>query len=119
MLTKKIALSVTLVLATASAAMAAPKYAVRHQTATEALRPAEGAGATVGIPNRIIPAPHRDPSLSQSRHLCFPDERTVCRGGYWRRDARCRQEAIAQGPNTREQQQRIYSNCMVAAGFQP
>jgi hypothetical protein len=31
------------------------------------------------------------------------------------------QEAIAQGPNTGEQQQRylIYSNCMVAAGFQP
>jgi hypothetical protein len=31
------------------------------------------------------------------------------------------QEAIAQGPNSGEQQQRylIYSNCMVAAGFQP
>ena len=41
----KIALSVALVLATASAAVAAPKHAVRHQTATEALRPAEGAGA--------------------------------------------------------------------------
>jgi hypothetical protein len=39
----KIALSLALVLATASAAVAAPKHAVRHQTAT--LRPAEGAGA--------------------------------------------------------------------------
>ena len=31
------------------------------------------------------------------------------------------QEAIAQGPGSGEQQQRylIYSNCMVAAGFQP
>jgi hypothetical protein len=31
------------------------------------------------------------------------------------------QEAIAQGPNSGEQQQRylIYSNCMIAAGFQP
>jgi hypothetical protein len=31
------------------------------------------------------------------------------------------QEVIAQGPNSGEQQQRylIYSNCMVAAGFQP
>jgi hypothetical protein len=31
------------------------------------------------------------------------------------------QEAIAQVPNSGEQQQRylIYSNCMVAAGFQP
>ena len=36
----KIALSVALVLATASAAMAAPKHAVRHQTALERQVPA-------------------------------------------------------------------------------
>jgi len=46
----KIALSVALVLATASAAVAAPKHAVRHQTATERQVPAAAYLSFASVP---------------------------------------------------------------------
>ena len=46
----KIALSVALVLTSASAAVAAPKHAVRHQTATERQVPASAYQSFASVP---------------------------------------------------------------------
>ena len=55
-------------------------------------------------------AAQQQPQISEARRAAI--ERCV---------QQAHQEAIAQGPGSGEQQQRylIYSNCMVAAGFQP